>query len=122
MDWTDKSGKIQIEAQSGTYAGLLWVVENKKYKIGWAAIKFKIIFGYWPPPSIENISPDLPSPLLLRFIASQNEIWKKHKRAEELDQVKKKAPELCLAPSSDPRITGTYNPPWMTEDDWAVKL
>jgi hypothetical protein len=49
---TGNNGKIKIEALRRTYAGVKWVVKNKKYKVGGGAIKFRNIFGYWPPDAL----------------------------------------------------------------------
>jgi DNA-directed RNA polymerase subunit RPC12/RpoP len=53
-----------------TYAGLLSIAEQRGYKPGWAAMKWKIIFGDWPPddrPPVQN-----PSQELMWWIRQQN--------------------------------------------------
>jgi hypothetical protein len=48
MAGAENNEKIKIEALRRTYAGLKWIGVNRKYKVGWLAIKFKTLFGYWP--------------------------------------------------------------------------
>jgi len=51
------------------YAGLRWVVDQKGYKPGWAAQKFKTIFGKWP--RFGYVEPEVPSGDLRSFVANQ---------------------------------------------------
>jgi hypothetical protein len=116
MDWTEKQGIIKTQAKSGIYASLRWIVAQKGYKPGWAAMKFKIIFGDWPPKEFEFIEPEVPTSILLWFIQRQNDIWKRQKRAEE----KKTAADRVNLPPVE--VASECQPYWMTDSDWDVKL
>jgi hypothetical protein len=120
--WTEKqyNQKNKTEALRATYAALRWIAENKKYSTGYCAVKFNIIFRYWPPDAYSDIPALPPSSNLLRFIGRQNQLWRIQKLAEEAE-AKKMAPVLALAPSSL-TTEANYSPSWMTEEDWQVKL
>ncbi len=80
--WMDgeKAG-VDIEtARHRTYAGLKWYAENRGYKPGWAAVKFKKIFGQWPNgEAVEEAV--VPQQGLYRWIKKQNASYAKERRA-----------------------------------------
>src|SRR5580765_3072981 len=58
------------DARIRVFAGLLSVAKERGYKRGWAAVKFKAVYGVWPdrldPP------PENPSGELMWWIKKQN--------------------------------------------------
>ena len=42
------------------YRQLLWIAEERRYKPGWAAHKFKEKFGTWPPLAVRDAAPTEP--------------------------------------------------------------
>lgn len=68
-------------ARERTYGGLLWWARHKGYKDGWAAIKFRLIFGEWPKYTEAVII--VTSSELIRWIDKQNEIYKRMMRKQE---------------------------------------
>ncbi len=116
-NWEENAGIIKIEALRRTYAGLKWLAENRKFKPKYPDAKFKSIFGYWPPDEILEVPPYAPTSNLLWWIGRSNEAWKKQKRLEE----KEKAPTILLR-LPEPSSALATSSPYMTADDWEVKL
>jgi len=112
--WMDpKNGIIKQEALTRTYAGLKWIRENRNYSRGYSAVKFKVIFGYWPPDYFELNASQPPTAGLIRFIARENAQWKALKRAEEKEKGADRA-------GASLRVYVTS--PLMADSDWDVKL
>ncbi len=91
-------------AKLATHAGLLSIAVHRGYKPGWAAVKYKSMYGAWPPretPEIQN-----PNSELLWWIKKQNTEYAKARRAQEVPAAPQAKPESGL----------------MTEDDWRVRL
>ena len=67
------------------YAGLLWIVRLKGRKLGFAAHKFKAIFGHWP--KFGKIEPQHPNSDLLTWLARERRrygtAWKKERMKQE---------------------------------------
>lgn len=111
MDWQEKDGKIKDEALRVTYARLKYWAENRNYKPGWVSVKFKMIFGYWPPDEIvNNVESVSPNEGLMRWIAKSNEAWRRQKRLEE----------KLREPPADLKLRLEGPSPLMTEDDIAA--
>jgi hypothetical protein len=75
----------EIMAKLSTHAGLISIAANRGYKKGWAAVKYKAIYGAWPdgdPP------PQNPSQELLWWIKKGNAAYAKARRALEGDKPK----------------------------------
>mgnify|MGYP001577102366 FL=1 len=83
------------DARISTFAGLLSIANHRGYKRGWAAVKWRMIYGKWPdgldPP------PDNPSPELAWWIGKQNAAYAKTKRESEV---------MPSAPQSVDRMNG----------------
>ena len=89
------------QAKVMTFAGLLSIARERGYKVGWAAMKYKIIYGIWP--EAKDVEPARPSGEILWWIKKQNIAYAKARRAEEGEKPIKPA-----LPDS----------PLMTEEDW----
>ena len=87
-----------------TYAGLLSIAQQRGYKVGYAAAKFRDIFGHWPEAKPE---PQNPSPELLWWVKAQGKAWARGKETPTSD-----APIEITAPYSE----------LMSDADWDVKL
>lgn len=61
------------------YGQLMWVVNNRGYKAGWAAHKYREIFGFWPN-GIGYAPPEYPDDNLMLLINRMQREWK---RAQE---------------------------------------
>ncbi len=70
------------DARISTFAGLLSIANHRGYKRGWAAVKWRIIYGKWPDGL--DPSPDNPSPELAWWIGKQNAAYAKTKRESEV--------------------------------------
>ena len=70
------------DAKIATFAGLLSIASHRGYKRGWAAVKWRIIYGKWPDGL--DPSPDNPSPELAWWIGKQNAAYAKTKRESEV--------------------------------------
>ena len=79
----------------------LSIARERDYKVGWAAMKYKIIYGIWP--EAKDVEPARPSGEILWWIKKQNIAYAKARRAEEGEKPIKPA-----LPDS----------PLMTEEDW----
>jgi hypothetical protein len=99
-----------------TYAGLLWWQQQKQYKRGWVAMKFREIFGKWPAPCspVEAIEPGND---LKEYLGIMLKRWKAKKKREE----RKNAAPIDLENWSPPMILDDASP-LMTEEDWSAKL
>ncbi len=61
--------RLKANDQKAVYAGLLWIVKTKGFKPGWAAYKFKELFGDWP--HLGFVEPQQPPSDLLTWIERQ---------------------------------------------------
>ena len=91
------------EARVLTYAGLLSIARERGYKVGWAGMKYRAIYGKWPEGQPEPVNP---SGELMWWIKKQGKEWAKAKRAEE-------GPKKPLK---------SNNSALMSQDDWEVDL
>ena len=92
-------------ARVETYAGLLkWAVEHE-YKIGWAAMKFRVLFGQWPNGYKQDPMP--PFDELMLWIVQERTRYAAERRRIE-GPMRKRKPE----PASE----------LMTPQDWEVGL
>ena len=92
-------------AKQMTHAMLLSVAVRRGYKPGWAGMKYKAIYGAWPPWG-EVPEPQNPSGELMWWIRKQGKEYAKAKRAAEAPAAPQPKPESAL----------------MSEDDWGVEL
>jgi hypothetical protein len=93
------------EAKVLTYAGLISIARERGYKIGWASVKYRAIYGVWPADD-NKPEPQNPSAELAWWIRKQNiEYAKAHFPRE------KKPPKPVEKKSS-----------LMTAEDWDVNL
>lgn len=63
-----------------TYAGLLSIAKERGYKVGWAGMKYRTIFGVWPKIETE---PCNPSDELMWWIKKQNVAYAKERKKGE---------------------------------------
>jgi DNA repair protein RadD len=61
------------------HAMLAYIAEERGYKIGWVAHKFKQKFGHWPPTC--SVTPIAPSPEVLSWVRSRNIAYAKARKA-----------------------------------------
>ncbi len=103
------------DARISTFAGLLSIANHRGYKRGWAAVKFRIIYGKWPdgldPP------PDNPSPELAWWIGKQNAQYAKERRERENNDVSVRHKAEEPRPSVEAPVFGL-----MTAEDIEVNL
>ena len=79
----DVDGVPEHEARMATFAGLRWYAAAKGYKPGWAARKFKTIYGVWP--NGESVAePEPPAGGLAHWINQQNAAYATAKRKERI--------------------------------------
>lgn len=97
-----------------TYAGLLSIAQQRGYKIGYAAAKFRDIFGIWPQG---NPEPQNPSPEILWWIRMQARAWSKIKDAAAIQQRPKETP-TSDAPNGFEGLSSEL----MTGEDWDTPL
>jgi hypothetical protein len=95
------------EARVLTYAGLVSIARERGYKVGWASMKYKAIFGEWPA-SREIPEPANPSQEVMWWIKKQNTEYAKAKRAEEA--------------KAEPRAVKAEGASLMTDEDWQTDL
>ncbi|MCG5526870.1 MULTISPECIES: DEAD/DEAH box helicase [Halorhodospira] len=84
---TDEQGRTKQQAQGDRlveqarfYAELRGVAQQRGYKDGWAANKFKEKFGTWPNhPSLRNVAPREPGPAMLSWVKSRQIAFAKGK-------------------------------------------
>lgn len=93
------------EAKVLTYAGLLSIANERGYKVGWAAVKYQVIYREWPPDG-DKPAPQNPSAELMWWIKQQNIAYAKANFPRE-----KKPPKPVETKSS-----------LMSSDDWEVDL
>jgi superfamily II DNA or RNA helicase len=76
-----KKKKYTIDEKKQFYAELKYYCEDKKFKPGWAAFKYKEKFGSWPNhPNIKYIDPVEPSQATLNWIKFQLIRWAKRRK------------------------------------------
>src|ERR1700686_4074845 len=75
---TDRDGVSLEEAKRQTFAGLLRYAELKQFKPGWAARKFKLLWGFYPRGIIVDPAPMIPA--LHLWVKKQGREWAKAKR------------------------------------------
>ena len=106
---SDREGMPPDEAKRASLAGLRRYGDHKGFKPGWAACKFRVLWGHWPN-GIE-VEP-APCPVgLLAWIKRQGKAWAKEKRAREAESPHWADPVADLSSSS-----------LMTAEDWSVRL
>jgi hypothetical protein len=66
-----------------TYAGLLWTAQDKGYKNGWVAHKFREIFGKWPKPK-SVVEPSQPEADLQEWLGITRKRYRAKKKREEI--------------------------------------
>lgn len=62
------------------YGGLLWIANERGFKPGWVAYKFKEIYGYFPQHGWK-VESQPPSKELLAFVRQQYKAWARTQRA-----------------------------------------
>lgn len=91
------------EAKIMTYGGLLSIAQQRGYKQGWAAQKYRKIYGVWPKCVAAPINP---SGELIWWVNKQNAAYAKMRRALE--------PPKPLPPPKESEL--------MTANDWGADL
>ncbi len=73
------AGDKDKKTKQSVYSQLLWVADNRRYSEGWAAHKYREIFGVWPAKlsKIRKIA----APGLSSWIKSRQIAWAKRKKA-----------------------------------------
>ncbi len=118
-DWTDKDG-VDIEtATHRTYAGLIWWAEQKAYKKarGWAAHKFKAIFGRWPNGEA-NEAGQAPGAELCKWIDKQKAAFARERRKGEKLRLADLGNRVSMRGVNDVDNVSSL----MTAEDWEVEL
>lgn len=71
-------GKAKPVADMATkqrwYSGLIWIAQDRRYKQGWAARKFKDKFGVWPASSL-HIGARRPTTEITNWVKAQQIAW-----------------------------------------------
>jgi len=105
------NGLVILKVQGGdpreTYAGLLWTQQQKGYRFGWVANKFRAIFGKWPRPQ-SKVEPVPPNSELREYLGIMNTRYRAKKKREE---------------AKDPLARfRAAEPSFMNPEDWDVRL
>jgi DNA-directed RNA polymerase subunit RPC12/RpoP len=90
-----------------TYAGLVSIARERGYKVGWASMKYKAIFGEWP------VSRETPEPV----DPSQEVMWWVKKQSKEYAKARREAEA-----KAEPRGIKIDGPSLMTDEDWQIDL
>jgi superfamily II DNA or RNA helicase len=69
-----------LQGKAETYGQLMWYAESKGYNRGWAANKYRTIYGVWPRGHDWMQHLHAPEMALASWIKSQNIRWAKSKR------------------------------------------
>lgn len=64
------------------FAGLRWIAEDRDYKPGWAAQKYRSRFGVWPRFRKDDVEPERPSREIIAFVRAETEKWKAAQRGK----------------------------------------
>lgn len=70
-----KVARATTEDKQRWYSALLWIAQERVYKEGWAAQKYRTKFGVWPRGLTERPVP--PAPEIANWVRSQNIAWAK---------------------------------------------
>jgi hypothetical protein len=123
MDTGNREGLERGHAMEQTFAALRWLVRQHNYKIGWASVKFRTLFGMWPPDEFLTSGTEsvAPSAELIHWTARERAAYAKMKRVEEAEEVRRKYELMKPSPlraGPDGFVPGTL----MTEEDFEVRL
>jgi superfamily II DNA or RNA helicase len=77
----------RLPDKAHVYGQLLWWANKKGYKQGWAANKYKDIFGVWPRGLEHEDKIDMPVPALLEHIYRSTERWKRSQQYAKRKEV-----------------------------------
>lgn len=116
----EKDGCDVETARHQTYAGLVWLAEQRGYKKprGWAAHKFRAIFGRWPNGEA-NEAGSAPSSGLLRWDKKQRALYAKEQREiEKRNGLAANHSDMGGADGIPPTVVDSG---LMTDEDWQVK-
>ncbi len=129
MDMLNGGQMPSDAAKTLTHAGLISIAHHRGYKKGWAAVKYKKIYGVWPdgdPP------PENPSGELTWWIRQQGKEYAKMMRGKESAIVSSPHGENAKSEGSRADVGGTrphkFNPTGgveetlMSKDDYEVDL
>lgn len=75
-------GSARFTNKTDTFGGLKAIARERGYNDGWAAHKFREIFGEWPSASIKHCANVEPSAELRSWIKSTQIRWAKRRRVE----------------------------------------
>jgi hypothetical protein len=117
MTFGDIPGLPIEEARRRTYAGLLWFAAQKHFKSGWPLMKYKTLFGVFPP---RGLTPD-PEPMsagLSHWLDKQNAVYAQALRKKERALLAAVAPPLPVGLDVNGFIPGTL----CTPEDLDVRL
>ena len=105
------------EAKALTHAGLISIASHRGYKPGWAAMKFKLIYGYWPDGKPD---PQNPSGELTWWIKREGRAYAKAMREKDGGEWKSggRARPSKINPTGDVKQSSAL----MSKDDWEVDL
>jgi DNA repair protein RadD len=79
MEEIGKGAKVAKEEKQRVYSGLLHICQERGYKPGWAANKYKDKFSVWPRGLEDQPAP--PTPELMKWIKSEQIRWAKRRVA-----------------------------------------
>lgn len=117
MTFGDIPGVTVEEARRRTYAGLLWFAAQKGFKQGWPGMKFKTLFGKFPPRDLQP-EPEPMSSGLSHWLEKQNAVYAQGLRKKERIALAAAAPPLPIVPDVNGFIPGTL----CTPEDLDVRL
>jgi superfamily II DNA or RNA helicase len=72
---------LSAEHRASFHAQLAWIAEERGYKPGWAAYKYKERFGNWP--LARHVEPQLPADTTRSWVRSRQIAWAKAKEAQD---------------------------------------
>ena len=103
MNTDERDGDDADEARHRLMGGLYWIVEQKGYRLGWAAWRFLRMFGRWPngEASVGSLAPGNG---LMDWIKRDNAAYAKRMREKEKSLTVERSSNL------------------MSTEDWDVKL
>lgn len=70
-----KRGKYERDDKQAWYSGFLWIANDRGYSKGWAAHKYKEVFGVWPRGLDEKAR--FPDATIFNYVKSRNIAWAK---------------------------------------------
>src|SRR5690242_17074028 len=83
IDGGDKAGIDPELARQQTYSGLLWFAQSRGYKQGWVGMKYRTLFGSWPPDEYSSLEAETPSQELMLWERKQKALWARERKEKD---------------------------------------